>query len=71
LIDVDAEKARLDKQMDKVRTELKKATGKLGNEKFVNNAPPAVVTQERERVADFEKTITQLTEQLQKLDELA
>jgi valyl-tRNA synthetase len=71
LIDVAAEKARLDKQMDKVRAELAKATGKLGNEKFVNNAPPAVVTQERERVADFEKTITQLTEQLEKLDELA
>jgi valyl-tRNA synthetase len=71
LIDVAAEKTRLDKQMDKVRAELAKATGKLSNEKFVNNAPPAVVTQERERVADFEKTITQLTEQLQKLDELA
>jgi len=71
LIDVDAEKARLDKQMEKVRAELAKANGKLGNEKFVNNAPPAVVTQERERVADFEKTITQLEEQLQKLDELA
>ncbi len=71
LIDVDAEKARLDKQMDKVRAELAKATGKLGNEKFVNNAPPAVVTQERERVAEFEKTIAQLAEQLQKLDELA
>ena len=71
LIDVEAEKARLDKQMDKVRGELAKARGKLGNEKFVNNAPPAVVTQERERVADFEKTIAQLTEQLQKLDELA
>lgn len=71
LIDVAAEKARLDKQMDKVRAELAKAEGKLSNENFVNNAPPAVVTQERERVADFEKTITQLTEQLQKLDELA
>jgi hypothetical protein len=36
----------------------------------VNNAPAAVVTQERERVVEFEKTIVQLTEQLQKLDEL-
>jgi len=71
LIDVEAERSRLDKQMDKVRAELAKATGKLANEKFVNNAPPAVVTQERERVADFEKMIAQLTEQLQKLDELA
>jgi valyl-tRNA synthetase len=71
LIDVEAERSRLDKQMVKVRAELAKATGKLANEKFVNNAPPAVVTQERERVADFEKMIAQLTEQLQKLDELA
>jgi valyl-tRNA synthetase len=70
LIDVDAERARLDKQMDKVQAELSKANGKLGNENFVNNAPAAVVTQERERVIEFEKTIVQLTEQLQKLDEL-
>jgi valyl-tRNA synthetase len=70
LIDVDAERARLDKQMEKTKAELSKANGKLGNEKFVNNAPAAVVTQERERVVEFEKTIVQLTEQLQKLDEL-
>ena len=38
LIDVDAERARLDKQMEKVQAELSKATGKLGNENFVNNA---------------------------------
>jgi valyl-tRNA synthetase len=71
LIDVDAERARLDKQMEKTKAELVKANGKLANENFVNNAPEAVVTQERQRVAEFEKTITQLTEQLQKLDALA
>ena len=71
LIDVEAERARLEKQMDKVRAELAKANGKLGNEKFVNNAPPAVVTQERNRVAEFERTLAQLEEQSQKLDEFA
>ncbi len=71
LIDVDAERARLEKQKEKVRAELARATGKLANENFVNNAPPAVVEQERERVLDFEKTLTQLEEQLRKLDELA
>jgi len=71
LIDVDAERARLDKQMDKVRADLARTNGKLGNENFVNNAPPAVVSQERERAVEFEKTISQLTEQLEKLDELA
>ena len=71
LIDVEAERARLGKQMDRVRAELGKANGKLGNENFVNNAPPAVVSQERDRVAEFEKTLTQLEEQVQKLDEFA
>jgi len=71
LIDIDAERARLDKRMDKVRTDLARTQGKLGNAKFVNNAPADVVTQERERAAEFEKTITQLSEQLAKLQELA
>jgi valyl-tRNA synthetase len=70
LIDVDVERARLDKQLDKVRAELARATGKLGNENFVNNAPAEVVTQERARAAEFGKTIEQLTEQRLKLDEL-
>ncbi len=71
LIDVDAERARLKKQHDKVSIELKKSTAKLSNDKFVNNAPPDVVTQERGRVQEFERTIAQLNEQLEKLDELA
>jgi len=70
LIDIDAEKARLGRQMDKVRGELAKAEGKLANEKFVNNAPAAVVEQERERAREFGKAIAQLEEQLDKLDAL-
>ena len=70
LIDIEAERARLSKQQDKVRVDLQRSSGKLSNEKFVNNAPPEVVTQERERIAEFEKTIAQLSEQLEKLDEL-
>ena len=71
LIDVDAERARLKKHHDKVSIELKKSTAKLSNDKFVNNAPAAVVTQERGRIQEFERTIAQLNEQLEKLDELA
>jgi valyl-tRNA synthetase len=70
LIDVEAERARLMKQHDKINLELKKSMSKLANEKFVNNAPPEVVTQERERIQEFERTIVQLNEQLEKLDEL-
>jgi len=71
LIDIDAERARLTKHQDKIKTDLQRSSGKLKNEKFVNNAPADVVTQERARVAEFKKAIAQLTEQLEKLDELA
>jgi valyl-tRNA synthetase len=70
LIDVEAERARLMKQQDKVTADLQRSSAKLSNQKFVNNAPPEVVTQERERIAEFERTIVQLAEQLEKLDEL-
>ena len=71
VIDVDAERARLEKQLDKVNVDLARTNGKLGNEKFVNNAPVDVVAKEKLRAADFEKTITQLNEQLEKLADLS
>ncbi len=71
VIDVEAERARLMKQQDKVNVDLQRSNAKLVNEKFVNNAPPEVVTQERARVVEFERTILQLREQLEKLHELA
>jgi valyl-tRNA synthetase len=67
IIDIDAEKARLEKQKEKVTAELEKARNKLGNENFVKNAPAEVVAKERARAAEFEKTIAQLDEQLGKL----
>ena len=70
VIDVDAERARLEKQKQKTEADLAKTQAKLGNDKFVNNAPADVVTQERQRAVDFEKTIAQLDEQLEKLAEL-
>ncbi len=70
IIDVAAERARLMKQQDKARADLARSAGKLGNKNFVNNAPVDVVTQERTRAVEFEKAIAQLTEQLEKLDQL-
>jgi len=68
LIDVDAERQRLGKLQDKVTTDLTRSEAKLGNERFVNNAPEQVVTQERERVAEFQKQLANIGEQLEKLD---
>ena len=70
LIDVEAERARIGKQRDKVNAELEKARAKLANVNFVNNAPEAVVAQETTRVAAFEEQVEQLDLQLERLKAL-
>jgi valyl-tRNA synthetase len=64
LIDPAAEAERLGKRVRKMQAEIQKAQGKLGNASFVASAPPAVVTQERERLADFERQLASLERQL-------
>ncbi|KGQ20832.1 Valyl-tRNA synthetase [Lysobacter dokdonensis DS-58] len=53
LVDLGAERTRLDKELKRVEAELMKSTNKLASETFVQNAPPAVVEQERQRLADW------------------
>src|SRR5690606_22240672 len=53
LVDLDAERARLDKELKRVAAEIAKCEAKLGNATFVQNAPAAVVDQERHRLADW------------------
>ncbi|MEJ8838458.1 valine--tRNA ligase [Ramlibacter sp. AN1133] len=66
-IDVAAEKARLAKEVGRLQGELAKANGKLANQAFVAKAPPAVIEQERKRIADFTATLQKLQAQLQRL----
>jgi valyl-tRNA synthetase len=66
-IDVEAEKARLSKEIARLEGEVAKATAKLSNESFVARAPAAVVEQERQRIADFGNTVTRLRVQLNQL----
>jgi len=70
IIDVEAEKDRLNKQLAKISSDIQRSRGKLGNDKFVNNAPAAVVIKERERLAEFEHQVAQLNEQRAKLESL-
>jgi valyl-tRNA synthetase len=67
LIDLGAEKARLAKEIGRIEGEIRKCEGKLGNANFVANAPAEVVAQERQRIADWNVTLTALREQAQKL----
>jgi valyl-tRNA synthetase len=66
-IDVAAEKVRLSKEATRLEGEIAKATAKLGNEAFVVKAPPAVIDQEKKRVADFTATLDKVREQLARL----
>ena len=71
LIDVDAELARLDREIDKIGIEAKKLTGKLSNPKFADNAPAEVVAKERQRLEDFEGSLSQLQEKRSVIAEMA
>lgn len=53
LVDLGAERARLEKELKRVDGEIAKCHNKLASETFVANAPPAVVEQERKRLADW------------------
>ena len=67
-VDVAAEKIRLSKEVARLEGEIGKANGKLSNEAFVAKAPPAVIDQERKRVADFEAALSKMKTQLLQLE---
>ncbi len=66
-IDVDAERARLAKEIARLEAEIGKAQAKLGNASFVERAPAAVVEQERARLAGFTQTLHRLRDQASRL----
>ncbi|MDC8013629.1 valine--tRNA ligase [Tahibacter soli] len=70
LIDIGAEKARLEKEIKRVEGEIGKCHAKLGNESFVANAPAAVVDEMKQRLAEFTTTLAGLREQAGKLGAL-
>ncbi len=65
LVDLDAERTRLDKEIAKVAGEREKSEAKLA--KFSDKVPAAVVEQERVRLADWTGQLTALQEQRAKL----
>jgi len=67
VIDLDTEKERLEKEIAKQQSEIDRFQKKLGNEKFVANAPEAVVEAEREKLADAETAKTRLEEARERL----
>jgi len=61
-IDLDAECERLDREIAKQDKEIQRFEGKLGNQKFVANAPAEVVETERERLTEARQARAKLEE---------
>ncbi|MEM7125226.1 MAG: valine--tRNA ligase [Chloroflexota bacterium] len=64
LVDLDAERERLQKELANVEKQLASVSGKLNNEGFVKKAPEAVVQRERDRQADLTVQLGQIKERL-------
>ncbi len=62
LIDEEAEKSRLDKEIAKVATEVKKCESKLSNSAFVDRAPAELVDREKARKDEWAQKLSQLQE---------
>ena len=67
LVDLEAEKARLNKDLAAVEKDLAFVNGKLSNENFVAKAPAAVVEAQREQKTRYEEKIAMLKESIAKL----
>ena len=60
LVDKDAERARLTKEIEKLQAEIEKVDKKLSNPNFADKAPPAVVQQQHDRKAGFTDEVAKL-----------
>ena len=69
LIDVEAEKARLEGQLEKISKEIEKAGAKLNNPKFTERAPEDVLQEAKDRLADWQEKERQTRESIEYLSE--
>ena len=70
LVDVEQELAKLEKAVDKVSLQLKKVEGKLGNSKFLDNAPAEVVAGEKEKQETMSAKLAKINESMERLKHL-
>jgi valyl-tRNA synthetase len=70
LVDLEDELKRLNKLLEREQADMKKSKGKLGNSRFVDNAPPAVVEQEQQRLAAHKTKVAGFQSQIKKLEKL-
>ncbi len=67
LIDVEKERARLQKEIDRVKGELERVDAKLGSASFVEKAPAQVVEKEKKKREELADVLAKLSESLSNL----
>jgi len=70
LVDIQEEITRLEKELEKWDSEIKRAQGKLKNDRFVQNAPENVVQAERDKEKEYKNRYQSVEEQIKKLNHL-
>ena len=68
LIDLNKERERIQKEIDRLEGFRRGVVGKLSNDKFVENAPDEVVTKERQKKEDADSSLQKLKAQLQEFE---
>jgi len=69
LIDVEKEKMRLEKEINRLKGLEKSINSKLNNENFVKKAPETVVSSERKKLSKIQESLSKLSDNYQKLIE--
>jgi valyl-tRNA synthetase len=68
IIDLDKERARLSKEIQKLEKDIKQIEGKLANQGFVQNAPEDVIEEQKQRKIDAQITVEKLNRALEQLN---
>ena len=66
-VDLAAERARLEREIEKRVRDLGQVEAKLANEAFVTRAPAPVVEKQRERAAELGRAVGRLRDQVERL----
>ena len=70
VVDIDKELSRLDKELDRLLADQARTSAKLANKNFVDRAPEAVVTKEKQKLEELETGIASIAAQKSRIEEL-
>jgi valyl-tRNA synthetase len=68
VVDLTAEKARLDREIAKEKLEIAKVVAKLGNDDFIARAPEDIIAEHQDRLETFQARLVKLTAARDRLD---